>query len=159
MQLSGFEKLEKALDEARLFLGMAEEEGVDDSEAAHETETALEAARTEIERQELRARRRVFMLTGRAGTAGIEGEHHVIARLDALDLGSHGFDDPGSLMAKNHGHRNWKAVTAGDVGMTDADASHPDQHLIFARGRHRNRLEGEGTADFAQYGCLCRRAS
>jgi peptide chain release factor 2 len=53
VQLSGFEKLEKALDEARLFLGMAEEEGVDDSEAAHETETALEAARTEIERQEL----------------------------------------------------------------------------------------------------------
>ena len=53
MQLSGFEKLEKALDEARLFLGMAEEEGVDDSEAAHETETALDAARSEIERQEL----------------------------------------------------------------------------------------------------------
>jgi peptide chain release factor 2 len=53
VQLSGFEKLEKALDEARLFLGMAEEEGVDDSEAAQETETALEAARTEIERQEL----------------------------------------------------------------------------------------------------------
>ena len=53
MQLSGFEKLEKALDEARLFLGMAEEEGKDDSEAAQETETALSAARTEIERQEL----------------------------------------------------------------------------------------------------------
>ena len=53
MQLSGFEKLEKALDEARLFLGMAEEEGKDDSEAAQETETALTAARTEIERQEL----------------------------------------------------------------------------------------------------------
>ncbi len=53
MQLSGFEKLEKALDEARLFLGMAEEEGLDDSEAAHETESALEAARAEIERQEL----------------------------------------------------------------------------------------------------------
>jgi peptide chain release factor 2 len=53
VQLSGFEKLEKALDEARLFLGMAEEEGKDDSEAAQETETALTAARTEIERQEL----------------------------------------------------------------------------------------------------------
>jgi peptide chain release factor 2 len=53
VQLSGFEKLEKALDEARLFLGMAEEEGADDSDAAHETETALDAARTEIERQEL----------------------------------------------------------------------------------------------------------
>jgi peptide chain release factor 2 len=53
VQLSGFEKLEKALDEARLFLGMAEEEGKDDSEAAQETETALSAARTEIERQEL----------------------------------------------------------------------------------------------------------
>ena len=53
MQLSGFEKLEKALDEARVFLAMAEDEGADDSEAAHETETALAAARTEIERQEL----------------------------------------------------------------------------------------------------------
>ena len=53
MQLSGFEKLEKALDEARVFLGMAEDEGADDSEAARETETALTAARGEIERQEL----------------------------------------------------------------------------------------------------------
>jgi peptide chain release factor 2 len=53
VQLSGFEKLGKTLDEARLFLVMAEEEGVDDSEAAQETETALDAARAEIERQEL----------------------------------------------------------------------------------------------------------
>jgi len=53
VQLAGFEKLEKALDEARVFLAMAEDEGVEDSEAAHETETALAAARTEIERQEL----------------------------------------------------------------------------------------------------------
>ncbi len=53
MQLSGFEKLERALDEARVFLAMAEDEGTDDSDAAQETETALIAARTEIERQEL----------------------------------------------------------------------------------------------------------
>ena len=53
MQLSGVEKLEKALDEARVFLSMAEDEGLEDSEAAHETEAALGAARTEIERQEL----------------------------------------------------------------------------------------------------------
>jgi peptide chain release factor 2 len=53
VQLSGFEKLEKALDEARVFLAMAEEEGTDDSDAAQETETALAAARVEIERQEL----------------------------------------------------------------------------------------------------------
>ncbi len=41
------------LDEARLYLSMAEEEGADDSEAAHETEAALGKARIEIERQEL----------------------------------------------------------------------------------------------------------
>src|SRR5258708_28744409 len=111
----------------------------------------------EIEGQELRARRRVFMLTGRAGTAGVEGEHHVIARLDAFDLGSHGLDDAGSLMAKNYGHRDRKAVTAGDVGMTDADANHPDQYLIFARRRLCDPLESARTADFAQYGGLCRR--
>jgi peptide chain release factor 2 len=52
-QLAGFERLRAALDEARLFLSMAEEEGTDDSEAAHETEAALGKARTEIERQEL----------------------------------------------------------------------------------------------------------
>ena len=34
MQLSGVEKLEKALDEARVFLSMAEDEGLEDSEAA-----------------------------------------------------------------------------------------------------------------------------
>src|SRR5260370_38775641 len=32
---------------------MSEEEGTDDSEAAHETEAALDAARAELERQEL----------------------------------------------------------------------------------------------------------
>jgi peptide chain release factor 2 len=52
-QLAGFERLRAALDEARLFLSMAEEEGTDDSDAAHETEAALGKARTEIERQEL----------------------------------------------------------------------------------------------------------
>ena len=36
-----------------MFLSMAEEEGSDDSEAAHETQRALETARVEIERQEL----------------------------------------------------------------------------------------------------------
>ena len=52
-QLAGFERLRAALDEARLYLSMAEEEGTDDSDAAHETEAALGKARTEIERQEL----------------------------------------------------------------------------------------------------------
>ena len=53
VQLAGYELLRKSLDEARLFLTMAEEEGADDSEAAGETATALQAARTELERQEL----------------------------------------------------------------------------------------------------------
>jgi peptide chain release factor 2 len=45
--------LRATLDEARLFLSMAEEEGRDDSEAARETEAALDKTRAEIERQEL----------------------------------------------------------------------------------------------------------
>ena len=46
--------LRDKLDEARVFLQMAEEEGADDSEAARESAAALEASRAEIERQELR---------------------------------------------------------------------------------------------------------
>src|SRR5216683_3036274 len=46
-QLVGYEGLRSRLEEARLFLTMAEEEGTDDSEAA------LDAARAELERQEL----------------------------------------------------------------------------------------------------------
>jgi peptide chain release factor 2 len=52
-QLVGYEGLRGRLEEARLFLTMAEEEGADDSEAARETEVALDAARAELERQEL----------------------------------------------------------------------------------------------------------
>jgi peptide chain release factor 2 len=52
-QLAGYERLKKALDEARLFLTMAEEEGAEDSEAARETATALAAAQAEVQRQEL----------------------------------------------------------------------------------------------------------
>ena len=42
------------MDEARLYLAMTEEEGADDSEAARESEQALEAARAEIGAQELK---------------------------------------------------------------------------------------------------------
>jgi peptide chain release factor 2 len=45
--------LRKALDEARLFLTMAQEEGGDDSEAAGEAAVALQSAGPELERQEL----------------------------------------------------------------------------------------------------------
>jgi peptide chain release factor 2 len=51
--------LRDKLDEARVFLQMAEEESAEDSEAARETASALDASRTELERQELR-----LMLSG-----------------------------------------------------------------------------------------------
>jgi peptide chain release factor 2 len=52
-QLAGFDRLKKTLEESRVFLEMALEEGAEDSEAARETEAALKAAREELERQEL----------------------------------------------------------------------------------------------------------
>jgi peptide chain release factor 2 len=52
-QLADYERLNHSLEEARLFFTMAEEEGIDDSEAARETQKALELSRTELERQEL----------------------------------------------------------------------------------------------------------
>src|SRR5258708_25997757 len=51
--------LRDKLDEARVFLQMAEEEAGEDSEAARETASALDASRTELDRQELR-----LMLSG-----------------------------------------------------------------------------------------------
>jgi peptide chain release factor 2 len=51
--------LREKLDEARVFLQMAQEEGGEDSDAARETASALETSRTELERQELR-----LMLSG-----------------------------------------------------------------------------------------------
>jgi peptide chain release factor 2 len=52
-QLAGFDRIRKTLEESRMFLEMALEEGAEDSEAARETETALNSAREELERQEL----------------------------------------------------------------------------------------------------------
>src|SRR5271168_4296799 len=52
-QLGGYEQLRKSLDEARLYLSMADEEGAEDSDAARETEAALAVAREELDRQEL----------------------------------------------------------------------------------------------------------
>ncbi|HJU10752.1 MAG TPA: peptide chain release factor 2 [Candidatus Binataceae bacterium] len=52
-QLGDYDRLNKTLEEAHLFLTMAEEEGDDNSEAARETEKALELSRVELERQEL----------------------------------------------------------------------------------------------------------
>ncbi len=53
-KLDSFRRLRGHLEEARLFLSMAEEEGTEDSEAARETEKALAAARAGIEEQELK---------------------------------------------------------------------------------------------------------
>ncbi|HSR58056.1 MAG TPA: peptide chain release factor 2, partial [Candidatus Binataceae bacterium] len=52
-QLAGYQRLRERLEEARVFLQMAEEEGAEDSDAARESQAALEAARGEIEKQEL----------------------------------------------------------------------------------------------------------
>jgi len=53
-KLDSVERLRGRLEEARLFFSMAEEEGADDGEAARETEKTLNAARGEIEEQELK---------------------------------------------------------------------------------------------------------
>jgi peptide chain release factor 2 len=53
-KLDGLERLRGHLEEARLFLAMAEESDADDSEEARETEKALEKARAEIEDRELK---------------------------------------------------------------------------------------------------------
>jgi peptide chain release factor 2 len=45
--------VKKTLEEAQLFLAMAQEEETEDSEAAREAQTALTAARADLERQEL----------------------------------------------------------------------------------------------------------
>jgi peptide chain release factor 2 len=52
-QLTGFDRLNRKLEESRVFLEMALEEGAEDSEASRETEIALNSARDELERQEL----------------------------------------------------------------------------------------------------------
>jgi peptide chain release factor 2 len=58
-QLADYQRLQKTLEETRLFLTMAEEEGSDDSEAAHEAENSLGNSRRELEHQELQ-----LMLSG-----------------------------------------------------------------------------------------------
>jgi len=52
--LAGFHDIKKALRDAAEYFSLAEEEGAEDSEAAILTKGALEDARAEIERQELR---------------------------------------------------------------------------------------------------------
>ncbi len=53
-QIDAHQRLTNIIDEARVFFQMAEEEGTDESEAARETEAALDSAQAEVERQELR---------------------------------------------------------------------------------------------------------
>jgi len=52
-QLGQYRRLSELLDEAGLFIAMADEEGTDDSEAAREAERALDEAGTLLEKQEL----------------------------------------------------------------------------------------------------------
>ena len=52
-RLAGLQRLQSRLEEARLFLSMAEEEG-EDSEAARESQKTVDAARVDLEEQELK---------------------------------------------------------------------------------------------------------
>ncbi|HXN85593.1 MAG TPA: peptide chain release factor 2, partial [Candidatus Binataceae bacterium] len=52
-QVEGYNRLRGRLEEARVFLQMAEEDGSDDSEAAREAQAALAAAQIDLDKHEL----------------------------------------------------------------------------------------------------------
>ena len=77
-QLAARERLRSGLDEARLFLAMAEEEGAEDSEAARESQSALAAARAELERQEIEVM--------------LGGEHDRLGAIVSIQAGAGGME-------------------------------------------------------------------
>ena len=77
-QLAARERLRIRLDEARLFLAMAEEEGAEDSEAARESQSALAAARAELERQEIEVM--------------LGGEHDRLGAIVSIQAGAGGME-------------------------------------------------------------------
>jgi peptide chain release factor 2 len=77
-QIAAWKLLRDKLDEAKVFLDMAEEEGADDSEAAKETSSALESARGEIEKAELRVM--------------LSGEHDRLGAIVSIHAGAGGME-------------------------------------------------------------------
>ncbi len=77
-QLAVRERLRIHLDEARLFLAMAEEDGAEDSEAARESQSALVAARAELERQEIEVM--------------LGGEHDRLGAIVSIQAGAGGME-------------------------------------------------------------------
>jgi peptide chain release factor 2 len=91
--------MRKQLDEARVFLEMAEEEAAEDSEAARETETALASAGAELDRQELQVMlggeydRLGAIVTIHPGAGGMEAQDwaEMLLRLYLRWAERHGF--------------------------------------------------------------------
>jgi peptide chain release factor 2 len=91
--------MRKQLEEARVFLEMAEEEAAEDSEAARETETALTAAGAELDRQELQVMlggeydRLGAIVTIHPGAGGMEAQDwaEILLRLYMRWAERHGF--------------------------------------------------------------------
>jgi peptide chain release factor 2 len=77
-QLAARERVRARLEEARVFLAMAEEEGAEDSEAARETEGSLAAARAEVERQEMQVM--------------LGGEHDRLGAIVSIQAGAGGME-------------------------------------------------------------------
>ncbi len=91
--------MRKQLDEARVFLEMAEEEAAEDSEAARETESALASAGAELDRQELQVMlggeydRLGAIVTIHPGAGGMEAQDwaEMLLRLYMRWAERHGF--------------------------------------------------------------------
>ena len=96
-----------------------------------------------------------MLVARRAGAAGIEGHHHVVAGLHLAYSGADLFHHPGALMAENGRHRRGQMPGHHhQIGVADPGGDDADQDFTGAGLFELQRLDAEVGTDIAGHGCL-----
>ena len=137
-------------------------EGADHAEGADRDTVAIFPAVAAVELRSLRDARafgaemmQALPAPTTIAAAGDEGEHDVVASLDAADGGgADGFNHAGGLVAEHHRPHRHPPLAANHVivGAAQADRGDAHQHLGGARRVERDALDRHRGADVAKQG-------
>ena len=113
---------------------------------AHRLRLVGEPGEAEIGGEVIDAVADFSLLARHADAAGVEAHDHVVSGLQLRDLRAHLLDDAGAFVSVDSGEWSGNGLfPRNQVGMADADADYPHDHLVGPRLIELDLLDHEWT--------------